>query len=249
MELKLKGVNSRCKLRAFGALFLASLLAGCPTRPLPPAPPVLAPVPPPGVPRVGRPYDIVAEQSLLIVLVYRGGALASAGHNHVIASHTLGGTVYVPGEAIASSFEVHVPVAALTVDEPELRAQQNRADFPPEVAQSARDGTRRNMLGSAVLDADQYPEVVLRAQRLEPAAPPAEGALVAQVEVQIRGERRSISLPVHYQLAADTLTVTGETPLRQSDLGLTPFSAFMGALAVQDEMRVSLRLVARAAAP
>jgi len=91
--------------------------------------------------------------------------------------------------------------------------------------------------------------VVLRAERLEPALPPEAGALLAHVEVQIRGARRSISLPVHYQLAADTLTVTGETPLRQSDLGLTPFSAFMGALAVQDEMLVKLRLVARAAAP
>jgi len=211
---------------------------------------VLAPAPPPpGIPRVGRPYDIVAEQSLLTILVYRGGALASAGHNHVIASHALGGTVYVPAEAGASTFEVRVPVASLTVDEPELRAQQNRSDFPPEVAQSAREGTRRNMLGSAVLDAGEYPEVVLRAERLEPAAPPEAGALLAHVEVQIRGERRSVSLPVRYQLAADTLTVTGETPLRQSDLGLTPFSAFMGALAVQDEMLVKLRLVARGAAP
>jgi len=53
---------------------------------------------------------------------------------------------------------------------------------------------------------------------------------------------------VRYSLAAGTITVSGETPLRQSDIGLTPFSALLGALQVQDEMRVRFRLVARAAA-
>jgi polyisoprenoid-binding protein YceI len=182
--------------------------------------------------------------------VYRGGALASAGHNHVIASHALAGTIYVPDDdVLRSSFEVHVPVAALTVDEPELRAQQRSPEFPPEVSQGARDGTRRNMLSAAVLDAAEYPEVVLRAVRLESAAAPQPGEVTAHLEAQVREQRRPVSLPVVFQRSGDELTVSGETPLRQSDLGLTPFSALMGALAVQDEMRVRIQLVARAAAP
>ena len=44
-------------------------------------------------------------------------------------------------------------------------------------------------------------------------------------------------------------TYSGELPLRQSDLGLTLFSAMLGALQVQDEMHVSFRIVARAAEP
>ncbi|MGH8275601.1 MAG: YceI family protein, partial [Steroidobacteraceae bacterium] len=56
-----------------------------------------------------------------------------------------------------------------------------------------------------------------------------------------------ISMPVHYERRAGELIVSGEGPLRQSDLGLTPFTALMGALAVQDEMRVRFRIVARAA--
>jgi hypothetical protein len=39
--------------------------------------------------------------------------------------------------------------------------------------------------------------------------------------------------------------ISGEMPLRQSDLGLTPFSAMLGALQVEDEMRVKFRIVAR----
>jgi hypothetical protein len=40
------------------------------------------------------------------------------------------------------------------------------------------------------------------------------------------------------------VTVSGETSLRQSDLGLKPFSALLGALQVQDEMRISFRISA-----
>jgi polyisoprenoid-binding protein YceI len=250
MTFKLKGMGSGCKIRALGALFLTALLAACPTRP-PPGPVPVGPGPalPPIAPHVGRPYEVVAAESLVTVRVYRGGTLASAGHNHVIASRTLAGTVYLPADLSRSSFELHLAVAELTVDERELRAQENAADFPPDVPQSAREGTRRNMLGPAVLDAAAYPEVVLRAERLALESRPgaAAGELTAYAEAQVRDQRRSIALPMHYELAGEQLTVTGETTLRQSELGLAPFTALLGALAVQDEMRVRFRIVARAA--
>ena len=246
---KLKGVSTGCKTRFLGALFLTCLLAACPTRP--PPPPVQVPAVPPApiAPHVGRPYDIVAADSLLTVRVYRGGTLGSAGHNHLIASHTLAGTVYVPDDLMKSSIELHLAVAELTVDEAALRAQEGGSDFQGEVPQSARDGTRRNMLGIAVLDGAEYPEIVLRSERLETAGSGAPGSVVAWLDAQVRDQHRTISVPLGYQLAGDTVTLTGETTLRQGELGLTPFTALMGALAVQDEMRVRFRIVARAAHP
>lgn len=248
MGVKLKAVDRGCKLPLWGVLFLAGALGGCPTRPPAPPAPVHAPeAAPPAAPRIGRPYDLDAEHSLLTVLVYRGGALASAGHNHVIASHALSGTVYLPAELAAASFEVHVPVASLTVDEAPLRAAQSAADFPPDVSEGAREGTRRNMLSAAVLDAAEYPEVVLRGARLEGAAQPPAGEATALIDAVVRDRSHTLHVPVHYELADDTLTVTGEMPLKQSELGLTPFTALLGALAVEDEMRVRFRIVARAA--
>jgi hypothetical protein len=52
---------------------------------------------------------------------------------------------------------------------------------------------------------------------------------------------------VTYSLENSRLIVSGELPIKQSDLGLTPFSAMLGALQVQDEMRVRFRIVARQA--
>jgi YceI-like domain len=194
---------------------------------------------------VGTPYDIIPQDSLLTIRVYRGGTLASAGHNHVIASHDLRGTIYVPADPLQSSFELHVPVDSLTVDEPALRAQQASPEFPPEVSEGARQGTRHNMLGPALLDAEHSPEVVLQALRMEKTAE-ADGVL-AQAQCIVRGQTHTIAVPLRYERRGVELTLSGEMPLRQSDLGLTPFSALLGALQVQDEMRVSFRIVARAA--
>jgi hypothetical protein len=244
MGLKLKGVTSRCKIGLWGVLLPACWLAGCPTPPRPAAAPA-QPVPGAAAvaPHLGRPYDIVAERSLLTVRVYRGGALASAGHNHVIASHALSGTIYLPADPLKASFEVRIPAAALTVDEPQLRAEAG-VDFPPDVSDSARAGTQRNMLGSALLDAAEFPELVLRAERLEPAPAGRSGEVLAQIRTEVGGAVRSISVPVRYQLSGAELSVSADGPLKQSDLGLTPFTALLGALAVEDQMQVSMRLVA-----
>jgi polyisoprenoid-binding protein YceI len=247
MELKLKAMRRGCKVRALPVLFLAGALAGCPTRPPPPPAEVHGAPPAQPAAHVGKPYDVAPAESLLTVLVYRAGALAAAGHNHVIASHTLAGTIYVPEDVRAASFEVRVAVDALTVDEPGLRAEQGGGDFPPDVSESAREGTRHNMLGPALLDAADYPEIVLRSLELAPDPGGALGSVSAHIDTEVRGQHRTIDAPVRYALAGDTLTVTGAAPLRQSELGLTPFTALMGALAVQDEMRVSVRIVAHAA--
>jgi len=248
-------VSPRWKL-LLPALSLA-MLSGCPSPPrapppLPPAapgaaPPAVAPVP---APHVGTPYQILPQSSLLTVLVYRGGTLASAGHNHVIASHDLGGAIYIPSAVLESSFEVHVPVGTLTVDEADLRAQQPAAEFPPDVSESAKQGTRRNMLGEALLDAQRNPEIVLQSLQLEPAGSTAanSGAVLAHVQSSVRGQLRTFTVPVRYRLEEKgTLEISGEFLLRQSELGLTPFSALLGALQVQDEMRVNFHIVAHAA--
>jgi len=251
-------LSARCKLLLAAALFLATL-CGCPRpeRIAPPAPQAAPPggaaavVPSVPAPHLGTPHEILPQSSLLTVLVYRGGALASAGHNHVIASHDLSGTIYVTEQIMQSSFELHIPVATLTVDEAALRAQQPAAEFPPDIPDGAKAGTRRNMLGDALLDAQHNPEIVLQSLQLAPPSGAADAAtVVAQVQSSVRGQLRTFTVPVRYRIAGNgRVEASGDLPLRQTDLGLTPFSAMLGALQVQDEMRVSFHIIAQAAAP
>ncbi len=181
----------------------------------------------------------------MTVLVFRGGPLARAGHNHVIASHQMTGVAFVPDDVTKASFEVHVPVQSFTIDEPSLRAQEGN-DFSAEVPDSAREGTQRNMLSEPMLDGDRFPEIVLTSAAIGAGAQDdADQAVLAFVNVTVRGKTTTVSVPLKYELQGDALRVQGELILKQTDLGLTPFSLFGGALRVEDEMRVKVFLVGR----
>jgi polyisoprenoid-binding protein YceI len=235
------------KLSALSSLWLASLaavlLAGCHAPPRTPGRPISAPAP--AVARhTGRAYDIIASDSLLTVRVYRGGALALAGHNHLIACHALSGTIYVPENLPATSFELHIPVESFTVDEAPLRAKEG-ADFSAEVPDSAREGTKHNMLGPALLDAQHYPQIVLTGEQLVSLE---GGHAVAHTRVSIRGQEHLIDVPVRFRRdSAQQVLVEGELAINQTDLGLTPFSAMLGALEVLDEMKIRFALTAHSA--
>jgi YceI-like domain len=259
-RIGLKGGTSASPLTrtipaAAAVLVMVVALSGCPTGPHGPGTPPATAVgqPPSGTPGAfqapgheGTPYDVVSGESLLTILAFKGGALAKAGHNHVIASHDVSGTFYVPADVARSTFELHVPVAQLTIDEPGLRAQEG-PDFPTDVPDSAKEGTRHNMLGEALLDGAQYPEITLVGQRVGSGvtAAAAGTALRSEVQITVRGQAHTLSVPLVYSLDRTQLVATGELPVRQSELGLTPFSALLGALQVQDELHVRFHIVAR----
>jgi polyisoprenoid-binding protein YceI len=225
-------------------VLVAAALVGCPSPPRAPAPAAERRIP--SAPALqghqGRPYDIASGDSLLTLRVFRGGALAKAGHNHVIASHTLRGTFYVPADPAHTSFEVHLPVTDLTIDEAALREQEHSEEFPPDIPDSAKEGTRKNMLSAALLDGEHYPEILLQSGSLEP----APAGWLAHIQVTVRDRTNTVVVPVHFEQQGDAIVLTGEFPLKQSDLGLTPFTALLGALQVVDEMKVRFHIVARA---
>jgi polyisoprenoid-binding protein YceI len=189
-----------------------------------------------------REYQVVPTDSLLQVLVYRGGAAARLGHNHVIASHQLTGPVYVTDDPFGTRFDITFPVNELTVDEPGLRAAAG-PDFPPDVPENARAGTRGNLLSAGLLDGAQYPTVRLRATDVR-----AAGDLYdVGVEVTLKGSTYALRVPVTVKRQEGAIAASGEFALKQTQLGLKPFTAALGALVVLDDMRVRFDVVARAA--
>ncbi|MEJ0085869.1 MAG: YceI family protein [Pseudomonadota bacterium] len=203
----------------------------------PPAPPGQQST---AIPAGAHEYKVIAEESLLQILVYRGGTLARLGHNHVIASHHLAGSVYLTGDLTQTRFEIAFPVAELTIDEPAMREMAG-ADFPPGVPQSARDGTRSNMLSEALLDAARYPAVRLRATSVLATGETFD----VDVEITLKDQVHHVRVPMQVNRQVGAISASGEFPLKQSDLGLKPFSAALGALLVVDEMRVRFDVHAR----
>ena len=218
------------------------MLAGCAAdQPLPAAPPAL----PTAVSaaagaawyqkeaRAGRKvYQIDPARSLITITVRRGGALARLGHDHVVASRTVAG--WVAPEAGRADFQFRLD--ALTVDEPALRAQ---AGLDTQVSPEAIEGTRNNML-NRVLEAQRFPLVVMRAERL------AGAAEKVRLAVTLHGVTRTVDVPVLLERTRDALTASGELRLLQTEFGITPMSVMGGAIAVQDQMELRFKIVAAA---
>lgn len=210
----------------------------------PPVPPLAgAPVvrPPPEGAQV---LAVDADHSTVTLRVHRAGRLAKLGHNHVITSGTESGYAWTNGALAGSGFEVHVPVAALVVDDPAARAGAG-PEFPGELPEAAREGTRRNMLRAEVLDGEHYPEIMVRADSLHGTW---ERPVVA-ARVTIKDHVRAIEVPLTILREPGAITATGSFRILQSDFGLTPFSVGGGALQVADEIEVSFTIRASGTPP
>ena len=219
------------------AATLALLLAACGAAKLrPSAPPGAAPQPPSTPADI---YRIDPAHSELRVLVYRAGPLAGLGHDHVIVNRTIGGWVQFGGAAAAASFSLSVPAAGFIVDDAAVRRDEG-PQFAEEISEDAKAGTLHNMLGPAVLDAGRFPAISIRSV----AVTEARGALEAKLSVSVAGHDSTLVAPFSLERASGRLTASGALTLRQSELGLTPYSVFLGALRVQDEMHVKFNLVA-----
>lgn len=228
---------------------LALLLGACgapqpkqlPRPPPPIAVPATAPpaTAPPATAAQER-YRIDGAHSELRVLVYRAGIMAALGHNHVIVNRSLGGWVTAGGPPSGAAFALTVPAADFVVD-PSTARREEGADFSEVVADDAKAGTARNMLGPAVLAAADHPIITVRSVAISETG----GTLEATVAIEVAGHESRLAVPFTLERAPRRLTAHGSLALRQTALGLTPFSIMLGALRVEDQMALKFTLVAR----
>ncbi|MGH8337238.1 MAG: YceI family protein, partial [Gammaproteobacteria bacterium] len=101
-------------------------------------------------------------------------------------------------------------------------------------------GTYKNMLSPAELDAAEYPDIRIRSVRF---VGPDWGP-DATVRIEIHGIQRDMTLPIALEHAGDRLIATGTFEIRQSDFGIKPFSILGGGIQVADTVKVRFHLVA-----
>lgn len=226
--------------RALVVLLLSSWLVACPSgvRKPPPAPPILS-VPPAADLRGAEIYRVDSAASDVHILVFRGGTLARLGHNHVMSVQSLTGQVWVHPDPAKSGFDVSFPVAGLVVDDPQARRAAG-ADFPGEIPQADRAGTRRNMLRAEVLDGEHFPRVQL--QSIRAATPLAAARFITRIT--IKDMSRDIEIPVAIDATAARVIASGQFDIRQTDFGIQPFSIGLGALEVVDQLQIRFKVVA-----
>jgi polyisoprenoid-binding protein YceI len=221
------------------AILVCTLAACSSVRPRAPAP--QAPSPPEAallsLPAPGT-YRIDSAGSELRLLVFRAGALANLGHNHVMTNRSVSGLVQIGGSISDSSLSLEVPVDQFEIDDAQARLEEG-SEFAGEIPEDAKSGTRHNMMSSAVLNAAEFPIIKVRSTALHG----TPGTLTADLTINVAGHQSAISVPL--SLAGDSrrVTATGSIELRQTAIGLKPYSLMHGALQVQDAMRLKLKIV------
>jgi len=222
------------------AALLSAVLAGC-------APLLRVPAPAPAAPPADFPeayyrealaqgklvFRVDPAESLVVIEVRRAGSLARLGHDHVVASHELGGYV-APDEGRA---DLYVALARMQVDEPALRKQ---AGFDTQPTESDIEGTRSNML-EKVLEAEKFPFALIRVS----GAKAKEKKTTLNFAITLHGHLRTLEVPAEIDADAEKMSVTGRLSFDQTDFGITPYSLLGGAIAVQNRIDLRFRIIAR----
>jgi polyisoprenoid-binding protein YceI len=229
------------RITAIGLIVAAVFLSGCPSTAV--RPPTTSQE---ALPSVGTSdlrgttlYSIDSAASDVQIHVFRGGKLARLGHNHVMTSNNVTGRVWMHTSIERSGFEIELPVAQLIVDDGAARASAG-SDFPGEISADDREGTKKNMLRTEVLDGERYPTIALRSVRISGSLQSAQ--VIARIT--IKDVSRDVTVPTSIAIDAGRLSATGEFDIEQTRFGIKPFSIGLGALEVLDRLHIKFKIVA-----
>lgn len=186
----------------------------------------------------GRVFRLDAAHSRLEVMVFRDGPMARMGHNHLLLATDFRGAVLLGDELADSRVDIALAVADLDVD-PSAARKRAGAAFAAPVDDDAREGTRANLLGARVLDAAAHPLVHASATVAAGELP----WLLLRLRLAVRGHVHEVTVPVQVTLDDGRLQAQGMLALEHAALGLEPFRALGGLLAVADPILLRFELV------
>jgi polyisoprenoid-binding protein YceI len=184
-------------------------------------------------------FVIDNERSWLRVLVYRAGLMSALGHNHVIASHAISGSIAYSDQLTDTVVEMLVAVESLVVDDAALRLLEGE-EFAGRISEKDVKRTRKNMLGHKLLDAANHPIIQVRSTDIRGEL----DSLTVTADVTIAGRTNPIIFSAHASLSGNQVTVSGDARISHKDLGLKPFSAAFGTLKVRQDMLVRFEITA-----
>jgi polyisoprenoid-binding protein YceI len=180
-------------------------------------------------------WSATPGRSRITIHVYKKGFLSGMAHDHHFAAGSFRVTAtMVAGAPALARLEVTIAADSLRDQQPELSAE-DRAKVDAQAA------------GSDVLDAARFPEI-----RFEPEGP-AESALRVEPDgsldgelsgtLSLHGQRHPLAVRVHAAREGEAWRARGSVRFKQSDFGIEPYSGFLGAVAVHDEILVEYDLV------
>ena len=168
-------------------------------------------------------YEFGPADGRLTIRASRDGVAASMGHDLVIEVMRWTASATVDGSEPSSSS------LTVTADLRSLQVREGTGGANPLTDKDRRD-IKENM--DKVLQVDRFPEVSFRSRRV---GPPSGERCAVEGELELAGNRRSLSFDVTGLAERE---FRAHCTLVQSQWGIKPYRAFMGALKVKDALEV-----------
>jgi polyisoprenoid-binding protein YceI len=184
-------------------------------------------------------YEAGPANGRILVHVQKRGLFSMFAHDHHFEVTRWRATAEIPDGG--------PPPASVAVD--------LEADSLRDRQESLSDGDRRKVdaqaAGPEVLDAAHHPRVEFRGQRLEvePGGGPEHVRGKLHGTLTVRGRTAPVDVAVEADRGPDGWRVRGRARVKQTDLGITPFSGFGGTVGVKDERELEIALTLRPRAP
>jgi polyisoprenoid-binding protein YceI len=166
------------------------------------------------------------DRGRIVLHTFRDGLAAQAGHDLTIEVPRWSGELVVNDDLSPARLEVRIDLGDLVVREGTGGIKPLTDRDRREIAVTARK----------VLGAGQHPEAVFAADSFRPAA---GGGGEISGTFTLRGQARPLRLQIK-QTGADRYHA--EAHVVQSDYGIKPYTAFLGALRVRDAIDVTIEL-------
>jgi polyisoprenoid-binding protein YceI len=173
-------------------------------------------------------YRLGADTGHLLVRTFRTGLGSKAGHDLVIEATDWHGTVKLETDRPDSA------TGALQVTVDGLQVREGHGGVKP-----LTDGDRaeiRRTFREKILQSQRYPQIAFRVVAVRGNLP----NLIVQGELRIRDAVRELTVPVRIVDSPDGDRLQARAQVRQSDWGIKPYSAFLGALKLRDEVDVEI---------
>lgn len=173
-------------------------------------------------------YEIGPSQGELLVKTKRAGAASMMGHDLTLVVGTWNATVTAdPDQPGQSSVRATADAGSLTVREGSGGATPLSTKQHGEIHSNIRQ---------KVLKTDKNSQITFESTSITGDASHA----TVTGNLTLNGTTKPVTLEVAVEEGAGGARVTGGTRFLQSDFGIKPFSALLGALKVKDEVEIAV---------
>ena len=177
--------------------------------------------------------EVHAGNTRIYVHVFKAGSL---GHEHAVVGRVKEGVIHLGATQNAG----HV-VADLTSFVADLEYARKLLGLPGETDADTQKKVTANMLGKEVLDVLQFPTAtgtITSARLLQQRSTNGLPQYLLEGELSLHGVTKKMSVVAEAVEQNGWVRLRGHVSLKQSDFGMQPYTAMLGAIGVADQLEL-----------